>query len=93
MGVKFQGVNVDKPLDSASPGESDRSDKQWQLLEKILLENASEQRKTRRWGVLFKSLTFVYLFAILILAAPLWPAGGWSKKDHVAVVRVCKPEF
>lgn len=88
MGVELQGLNVEKSSESASSDESGGSDKQWQLLEKILLENVSEHRKTRRWGVLFKSLTFIYLFAILVLAAPLWPAGGWSKKEHVAVVRV-----
>ncbi|MBC3376767.1 S49 family peptidase [Pseudomonas sp. SWRI92] len=46
-------------------------DKSWKLLEKTLLASVQEQRRSRRWGIFFKLLTFVYLFAALMLFTPL----------------------
>ncbi|MEL7552176.1 signal peptide peptidase SppA [Pseudomonas protegens] len=46
-------------------------DKSWKLLEKTLLASVQEQRRSRRWGIFFKLLTFVYLFAALALFTPL----------------------
>lgn len=40
---------------------------QRQLLEKIAMTSLSEQRRARRWGVLFKMLTFTYLFVLLFM--------------------------
>jgi len=52
---------------SAEAGE----DKSWKLLEKTLLAGVQEQRRSRRWGIFFKLLTFVYLFIALVLFTPL----------------------
>ena len=55
-------------------------------LEKVALAAVQEQRRARRWGILFKSLLFIYLFVVLFL----WL--GWiGKKDtstgkHTALV-------
>ncbi|CRL51195.1 MULTISPECIES: S49 family peptidase [Pseudomonas] len=46
-------------------------EKSWKLLEKTLLAGVQEQRRSRRWGIFFKLLTFVYLFVALILFTPL----------------------
>jgi protease-4 len=46
-------------------------DKSWKLLEKTLLAGVQEQRRSRRWGIFFKLLTFVYLFVALALFTPL----------------------
>jgi protease-4 len=58
-------------------------------LEKLLLENLKEQKRRRRWGVFFKLLFFVFLFAILFL---LWPANDLSTanrtKKHVALITI-----
>lgn len=45
--------------------------KSWRLLEKALLAGIQEQRRSRRWGIFFKLLTFVYLFVALVLLAPV----------------------
>lgn len=37
-------------------------------IEKIALAAISEQRRTRRWGIFFKSLTFIYIFLIFFAA-------------------------
>ncbi len=58
------------------------------ILEKVALAAVQEQRRSRLWGIFFKSLTFVYLFAILFIAM------GWlGKKDglpgkHTALVEI-----
>jgi len=62
----------------------------WKLLEKTLLAGVQEQRRARRWGIFFKSLTFLYLFVALALFSPLLQMGG-GKEDgdsHTAVINV-----
>lgn len=64
--------------------------KEWQLIEKILLETHKEQKRTRRWGIFFKVLVFVYIFAVLFLLR----AGGQfsgaidGQSEHVGLVSV-----
>jgi len=63
---------------------------QWerQVLEKVALSAIQEQRRARQWGIFFKLLLFVYLFALLFIGM------GWlGKKDaspgrHTALVEV-----
>ena len=38
------------------------------IIEKLARSALDEQRKSRNWGIFFKSLTFVYLFALLFIA-------------------------
>ena len=45
-------------------------DKSWKLLEKTLLASVQGQRRARRWGIFFKSLTFLYLMAVLLVFTP-----------------------
>jgi protease-4 len=56
------------PSKASADGGDDRS---WKLLEKTLLAGVQEQRRSRRWGIFFKLLTFVYLFGMLLLFTPL----------------------
>ncbi|RON11251.1 S49 family peptidase [Pseudomonas brassicacearum] len=56
------------PAKASAEGSDDKS---WKLLEKTLLAGVQEQRRSRRWGIFFKLLTFVYLFIALILFTPL----------------------
>jgi len=59
-----------------------------QAIEKIALAAIDEQRRSRRWGIFFKLLIFIYLFALLFIGM------GWmGKKDtspgrHTALVEV-----
>lgn len=61
-------------------------------LENLLHAQVIEQRRTRRWGIFFKLLLFIYLFAILfLLRAPDLDWTKWWDTDreptvHVAVV-------
>ena len=72
--------------------EPDRTaaDNNWErkTLEKVALAAIQEQRRTRIWGIVFKSLLFLYLFILLFIGM------GWvGKKDtstgkHTALVEL-----
>jgi len=49
------------------------------VLEKLAMSAIQEQRRTRYWGILFKTLGFLYLFIVLFLAA------GWFNSDGVGI--------
>ena len=56
-----------KADDSNAAQTAAGDDKSWKLLEKAVLAGVQEQRRSRRWGIFFKLLTFVYLFGALAL--------------------------
>jgi protease-4 len=65
-------------------------DKSWKLLEKTLLASVQEQRRSRRWGIFFKVLTFIYLFGAIAVFSP---ALNFSKNAsrsaaHTAVIEI-----
>lgn len=70
-------------------GGRPQSDREWKLLEKLLLSVHDESRKQRRWTIFFRLVTFAYLFLLLFLLLPgrmgvSTPVMG----DHVGVVDV-----
>ncbi|TXR53523.1 S49 family peptidase [Reinekea thalattae] len=50
-------------VDSYSSGAS--SEKEWRLIERVVMANTAELKRGRRWGIFFKLLTFIYLFVLL----------------------------
>lgn len=52
---------------SEPQGDEPRS---WQLLERVIDNATAEQRRSRRWGIFFKLLTFAYIFVALALLVP-----------------------
>lgn len=58
-------------------------------IEKLLLENLKEQRRRRRWGILFKILFFLCLLAFLWL---IWPSDNLTSsvksKKQVAMIDI-----
>lgn len=55
-----------KPDDGREKARDAREDsKEWRLIEKAMMSMQAEQRRSRRWGILFKTLTLLYLFALL----------------------------
>ncbi|TAJ81682.1 MAG: S49 family peptidase [Gallionellaceae bacterium] len=57
------------------------SENNWErgVLEKLALSAIQEQRRARHWGILFKVLTFAYLFILLFLFL------GWMGKSDGAL--------
>ncbi len=52
------------------PVDKPDSQREWKLIEKVMMSMNSEQKRARRWGIFFKSLTFIYLFAAVMLLTP-----------------------
>ncbi|MDF0749140.1 S49 family peptidase [Marinobacter sp. 71-i] len=73
-----------------SPAIPPESARDWKLIEKLVMSLQSEQRKSRRWGIFFKLLTFGYLFALLLMIQ--FPLGGAlesaTKGEHTALVEI-----
>lgn len=69
---------------------ADGEGKSWKLLEKTLLAGVQEQRRSRRWGIFFKLLTFIYLFVALALFAPMLDLqkSAGKGKSHTALIEV-----
>jgi len=63
----------------SEPEKSTSSNWEREVLEKLALAAVQEQRRTRHWSILFKTLGFIYLFIVLFLAA------GWFRSDGVAI--------
>lgn len=77
----------DKPQSNmeASPNHWER-----ELVEKLVFSSLKEQRRSRRWGIFFKSLTFLYLLILLVIMVPTkWPGTGLKVgTEHTALVEV-----
>lgn len=81
--------------DSSLPATSNKkdgqptSDQAWKLLEKAVLAGVQEQRRSRRWGIFFKSLTFLYLFGAVFLFGSAFQSDLKSSSDsHTALIEV-----
>lgn len=60
---------------------------EWRILERLALFSLEEQRKARRWGIFFKSLTFIYLFFAVMVFVPFRaPSLQNDASEHVALV-------
>lgn len=73
------------------PEESQRWERE--TLARLAAASLAEQRRTRRWGILFKSLVLLYLFAVLFAVLNVGPLVGGADAlgrdgPHTALVRV-----
>ena len=58
-----------------------------QALEKLAFSALQEQRRARHWGIFFKVLTFVYLFALLFMALE-WIGPTNAMGPHTALIDI-----
>lgn len=71
--------------------QAEGSTEHWErkVLEKLATSALQEQRRSRYWGIFFKSLTFLYLFLLLFIAAGWFGARDMaSPGKHTAMVQV-----
>ncbi|TVP82563.1 S49 family peptidase [Thioalkalivibrio sp.] len=79
---------------NAQEKAQDKSNWERETLEKLVLAQVTEQRRTRRWGIFFKLLVFIYLFALLLLirGPDLGLSDLWDRDkeptEHVAVIDI-----
>ncbi len=79
----------ERPVARGGAPARPESQRDWKLIEKLVMSLQSEQRKSRRWGIFFKLLTFGYLFSLLYLIQ--FPGSGSldaSAGKHTALVEV-----
>lgn len=92
-------VNTSKSESSSSEnkppvgsGGPDLSKENWErdVLNRLAFATLNEQRRSRRWGVFFKALGFIYFGAfLLILAKPFdSTSGGIAGGKHTALVEI-----
>ena len=75
------------------PSSDSRSGKEWQILEKAVLASVEEQRRSRRWGIFFKCLTFAYILLLLLMmgrgcTTATTSGAGSSSNAHLAVIDI-----
>ena len=61
--------------------DSENRNETWEknVLEKLALSSVQEQRRARRWGIFFKSLTFIYLFIFMFFGL------GWFGGNEISI--------
>ncbi len=75
-----------KPKSTIDPTDEHRD---WRLIESVVSDVLAEQKTARRWGIVFKSLTFVYLFALLLIFKSGSTGVEAGPSDpHTALVRI-----
>ena len=72
---------------------NNKTGQEWQILEKAVLASVEEQRRSRRWGIFFKTLTFLYVLFVLVLlgrgcSVSDGASGTSSSSPHLAVVNI-----
>jgi protease-4 len=68
-----------------------KRDENWSrdLVEKLARDALVERRRSRRWGIFFKLLTFAYLAALLVLLVPNeWSGSAVGDEAHTALVEL-----
>ncbi|MET0065273.1 MAG: signal peptide peptidase SppA [Candidatus Thiodiazotropha sp.] len=60
------------------------------MLNRMVMATVAENRRSRRWGIFFKLLTFGYLFLVLgmFLWSDQWRDTQVSTQDHTALINV-----
>ncbi|WP_232525259.1 signal peptide peptidase SppA [Motilimonas pumila] len=66
------------------------SNQEQNWIQAYMKETFSEQKKARRWGIVFKSLTFLYLFVALfmVMQSTALKPGPKQSEDHTAMVSI-----
>lgn len=80
--------NEERPEHEAEPRQPSR-DEQWEreILAKLAFAGLKEQRRARRWGIFFKSVSLMFMLAfLLVITAPQWKEKAVPAGKHTALV-------
>lgn len=80
----------DPKQNSKKATEKQQTEAEWEreLLNRLAFASLNEQRRSRRWNVFFKSLFFVYLFALFFFVPTDWGDGSIKLGKHTALVEI-----
>ncbi len=79
-----------KAREKAAPAEA-KLDWERDLVNRLAFAAINEQRRARRWGIFFKSLFFIYLFALLLWYFPTEQSDISLGGEHTALVEIKGP--
>jgi len=71
-----------------SNDQNQTSEWQQSVINKLAFAAVNEQKRARRWGIFFKTLTFVYVAAILYLYTPDVDVSAAGTGKHTALVEL-----
>jgi len=78
--------NQNPEQESAQQEQS--SEWQQELINRLAFSAVNEQKRTRRWGIFFKFLTFAYIAAILYIYSPDIDLAKDAAEKHTALVEL-----
>ena len=78
--------NQNPEQESAQQEQS--SEWQQELINRLAFSAVNEQKRTRRWGIFFKFLTFAYIAAILYIYSPGIDLAKDAAEKHTALVEL-----
>ena len=67
---------------------NNNNNKEWKLIEKMIMSLGQEQTRSRRWGIFFKLLTFTYLFFAIYLFIPKEVQAPVINSAHTALIDI-----
>lgn len=68
------------------------NEQEWKVIGQLVSSIQAEQKRARRWGIFFKTLTFVFLFSLLAIGLADDDSESFIEaQDHVAVVDIFGP--
>ncbi len=73
-----------------TPGAEAGKGADWErdVINRLAFASLNEQRRARRWGIFFKLLFFIYLFAIFFVLPGQWGATPIVHGEHTALVEL-----
>ena len=69
-------------------GSEAKNNKEWKLIEKMIMSLGQEQTRSRRWGIFVKLLTFTYLFFAIYMFMPKEVHAPVISSAHTALIDI-----
>ena len=68
----------------------EQSEAEWErdVLNRLAFASLNEQRRSRRWGIFFKALVFIYIGALLFYMPSQWSTKTISTGNHTALIDI-----
>jgi protease-4 len=68
----------------------EKNSEEWQrdIINRLAFASLNEQRRARRWNIFFRSLLFIYLFALLFYIPTNWEETAITSGKHTALVEL-----
>jgi len=81
--------NNDTTSSAASPAGSSKPNWEQSVIERMVMSSVTEQRRSRRWGIFFKSAFLAYLIFILFVTfSGDDDSTGGLNEPHVAMIKI-----